>query len=322
MKAIVYTEYGSPDVMQLKEIEKPVPGDNEVLVKVHAASINSWDYDRLRGKPFINRIIGGLFKPEYTIIGCDIAGVVEATGRRVKHFIPGDEVLGDLSGCGWGGFARYVCANKNALRPKPMKMSFEEAAAVPQAAALAIQGLCHMGKIREGQKVLINGAGGGVGTFGIQIAKSYGAEVTAVDSEVKLEAMKSLGADHVIDYRKTDYTDSGKQYDMIFDNVVTRSIFRYSRSLKPGGRLVMVGGSMTRVFQILFLGPLFSIIVKKKIKILAHKPNKGLDMLKELFEAGRVVPFIDSRYPLSEVPEALRHFGEGKFKGKIVITME
>jgi len=322
MKAIVYTKYGSPDVLQLKEVEKPTPKDNEVLIKVHAASINSWDWELLRGKPFVNRLLFGLLKPKIKILGADIAGRVEAVGRNVKQFQPGDEVFGDLCECGWGGFAEYVCARENALALKPASMTFEEVAAVPQAAVMALQGLRDKGQIQPGQKVLINGAGGGVGTFAVQIAKSFEAEVTGVDSTRKLDMLRSIGADQVIDYTQEDFTKSGQRYDLILDVAAYHSIFDYKRALSPKGIYVMVGGSSARIFQVMFLGPLISMTGSKKLGILAHKPNKGLDFMKELFEAGKVVPVIDRRYPLSEVPEALRHFGEGHAKGKLVINLE
>jgi NADPH:quinone reductase-like Zn-dependent oxidoreductase len=321
MKAIVYTKYGPPDVLQLKEVEKPTPKDNEVLIKVHAASVNSWDWDLLRGTPFLNRL-GGLLKPKYKILGADIAGRVEAVGRNVKQFQPGDEVFGDLCECGWGGFAEYVCARENALALKPASMTFEEVAAVPQAAVLALQGLRDKGQIQPGQKVLINGAGGGVGTFAVQIAKSFGAEVTGVDSTRKLDMVRSIGADQVIDYTQEDFTKNEQRYDLILDGVAYRSILDYKRALSPKGIFVMVGGSMALAFQILFLGPWISLAGSKKMGILAPKPNKNLAFLKELLEAGKVVPVIDRRYPLSEVPEALRYFGEGHAKGKVVITLE
>jgi NADPH:quinone reductase-like Zn-dependent oxidoreductase len=322
MKAIVYTEYGSPDVLRLEEVEKPTPKEDEVLVEVHAASVNDWDWGLLRGKPFLNRLLFGLLKPKIKILGCDIAGRVEAVGRNVKQFQPGDEVFGDISGCGWGGFAEYVCARENALALKPASMTFEEAAAVPQAAVLALQGLRDKGQIQPGQKALINGAGGGVGTFAVQIAKSFGAEVTGVDSTRKLDMVRSIGADQVIDYTQEDFTQSGQRYDLILDVAAYHSIFDYKRALSPRGIYVMVGGSTARIFQAMFLGPLISMTGSKKMGILMHKPNKDLAFMKELFEAGKVVPVIDGRYPLSEVPEALRYFGEGHAKGKIVITVE
>jgi len=320
MKAIVCQKYGAPDVLQLKEVEKPVPKDNEVLIKVHAASVNDWDWGLLRGKPFMNRLIFGLLKPKDKILGGDIAGRVEAVGRNVKQFQPGDEVFGDLSSCGFGAFAEHVCARENALVLKSASMTFEEAAAYPQAGILALQGL--RDKIQKGQKVLINGAGGGAGTFAVQLAKSFGAEVTGVDSTRKLDIMRSIGADHVIDYTKEDFTKNGQCYDLILDFAAYHSIFDYKRALNPKGIYVMVGGSMARMFQVMFLGPWISMIWRKKMGILLHKPNKDLVFMKELFEAGKVKPVIDRRYPLGEVAEALRYFGEGQARGKVVITLE
>jgi len=322
MKAIVYTKYGPPEVLKLEEVAKPTPKDNELLIKIHAASINSWDWDLLRGTPFMNRLMFGVLKPKTKILGCDIAGRVEAVGRNVKQFQPGDEVFGDISGCGWGGFAEYVCASENALALKSAGMTFEQAAAVPQAGLLALQGLRDKGQIQPGQKVLINGAGGGAGTFAVQIAKSYGAEVTGVDSTGKLDMLRSIGADHVIDYTQEDFTKNGQRYDLILDVAAYRSIFDYKRALRPKGIYVMVGGSTPRILQAMFLGPWISMTGSKKMGILMHKPNKGLAFMKELLEAGKVVPVIDKRYPLSKVPEALRYFGKGDAKGKVVITVE
>jgi NADPH:quinone reductase-like Zn-dependent oxidoreductase len=321
MKAIVYERYGSPDVLELKEVEKPVPKDNEILIKVYAASVNDWDWGLLRGKPFVNRLLFGLLKPKIKILGVDIAGQVEAVGRNVKKFQPGDEVFGDISGCGWGGFAEYVCALENALSLKPASIKFEEAAAVPQAAVLALQGLRDKRQIQPGQKVLINGAGGGAGTFAVQIAKSFGAEVTGVDSTSKLDMMRSIGADQVIDYTREDFTKNGQRYDLILDFAAYHSIFDYKRALSPKGIYVMVGGSSARIFQVMFLGPWISMTGSKKMGILMHKPNKDLAFMKELFEAGKVVPIIDRCYPLNETAEALRYFGEGHARGKVVITV-
>jgi NADPH:quinone reductase-like Zn-dependent oxidoreductase len=292
------------------------------LIKVHAASVNSWDWELLRGTPFVNRLVFGLLKPKIKILGADMAGRVEAVGKNVTQFQPGDEVFGDISGCGWGGFAEYVCARENALALKSASMTFEEAAAVPQAAVLALQGLRDKGHIQPGQNVLINGAGGGAGTFAVQIAKSFGAEVTGVDSRRKLDMVRSIGADQVIDYTQEDFTKNGQCYDLILDVMGYHSIFDYKRTLSPRGIYVMVGGSMALMFQVLFLGPWISLTGSKKMGILMHKPNKDLAFLKELFEAGKVVPVIDRRYPLSEVAEALRYFGEGHAKGKVVITVE
>ena len=321
MKAIVYTKYGSPDVLQLEEVEKPAPRDDEVLIKVHAASVNSWDWDLLRGMPFISRI-GAFRQPRYKILGADVAGRVEAVGGNVTRFQIGDQVFGDLSGCGWGGFAEYVCAREDALALKPAGLTFEEAAAVPQAAVLALQGLRDKGQVQPGQKVLINGAGGGVGTFAVQIAKSFGAEVTGVDSAGKLDLVRSLGADQVIDYTQEDFSKNGQRNDLILDMVVNRSVFDYKRALSPEGTFVIVGGSTPRILQTVLLAPIISKTGNKKLGLLLHKPNpKDLDFMTELFEAGTVAPIIDKRYPLSEVAEALRYCASGQVQGKIVITM-
>jgi len=324
MKAIVYRQYGSPEVLKLEEVQKPIPKDDEALIKVHAASVNSFDWGLLKGKPFLNRlIVSGLFKPRYKILGCDIAGRVEGIGRNVKQLQPGDEVFGDLSACGFGAFAEYACAPENALVLKSASMTFEEAAAIPQAGLLALQGLRDKGQIQPGQKVLINGAGGGAGTFAVQIAKSFGAEVTGVDSTGKLDMLRSIGADHVIDYTKEDFTKKGQVYDLILDVVTHRSIFDYKRLLSPKGIYVMLGGgSWSRVYQAILLGPLISMTGSKKMRALMLKPNKDLALLNELFEAGKVAPVIDGCYPLSEVAEALRYFGEGRVRGKVVITVE
>jgi NADPH:quinone reductase-like Zn-dependent oxidoreductase len=321
MKAMVYTKYGSPDVLQLTELATPTVKDNEVLARIQAASVNSWDWDLLTGTPFLNRV-GGLFTPKNKILGCDIAGCVEAIGRNVKEFKPGDEVFGDLSGCGFGGFAEYVCTSKDALMLKSASMTFEQAAAIPQAGVLALQGLRDKGKIEKGQKVLINGAGGGVGTFAVQIAKSCGAEVTGVDNTGKLDMLRSLGADNVIDYTQEDFTKRGWLFDLIIDVVTYRSIFDYRRILSPNGIYVMLGGgSWSRVYQTMLLGPIISLIGSKKMRFLLLKPNKDLALMKELFETGKVKPVVDRCYPLSELAEALRYFGKGQAKGKVIITM-
>ena len=319
MKAIVYTKYGGPEVLQIKEVEKPYPKDDEVLIKVYAVSINDWDWGLLQGD-FINRLLNGLLKPKKQILGSDIAGRIEAVGKNVKQFKPGDEVYGDLSGR-WGGFAEYVCARENLLALKPAAMSFAEAAAIPQAAMLAVQGLIDKGQIQPGQKLLINGAGGGVGTFGIQIAKLYGVEVTGVDNAGKLDMLRSIGFDHVIDYTKEDFTKTGKCYDLILDVKTNRSMFNYARALSRNGVYVTVGGSMARLLQALLLGPWISMVSKKHIRIVALKTNKDLAYMNELFEAGKVKPVIDGPYKLDEVPEAFRLFGKGDHKGKVIINI-
>ncbi|ALC85598.1 alcohol dehydrogenase [Bacillus sp. FJAT-22090] len=319
MKAMVYNKYGTTDVLKLKEVQVPTPKDNEVKVKVHAVSVNSWDWDLLRGKPFLARI-GGLLKPKYKILGADIAGRVEEIGRDVKHFHPGDEVFGDISWCGWGGFAEYVCVREDALTLKLSTMTFEEASAIPQAGVLALQGL-RKGQIQEGHKVLINGAGGGVGTFALQIAKLYGSEVTCVDNTGKMDLLRSIGADYVIDYTQEDL--KGRCYDLILDVIGSRSIFDYKRLLNPNGTYVMVGGSFSLILQIIFLGPVISRIEKKTMNILVHRPNKNdQNFLKDLFVDGTIVPIIDKQYALSEVAEAIQYLGEGKAKGKVVIHVE
>jgi NADPH:quinone reductase-like Zn-dependent oxidoreductase len=320
MKAVVYTEYGSPDVLELKEVAKPIPKDSEVLVKVHAVSVNDWDWQLLQGTPFINRLINGLLKPKIKILGSDIAGIIEAVGKNITKFQPGDEVYGDLSGS-WGGFAEYVCARENALAVKSPSMTFEEAAAIPQAAVLAIQGLRDKGHIQPGQKLLINGAGGGVGTYGVQIARLYGVKVTGVDSSGKLDMLRTLGFDHVIDYTKEDFTKSGQCYDLILDTKTNRSIFDYTYALNPKGTYVTVGGSIARLIQTFILGPLIAMTSKKKIHIVLLKPNKDLAYMNELYETGKIKSVIDGPYKLSQVPKALQYFGEGKHNGKVIITL-
>ena len=322
MKAIVYKKYGTPDVLELKEIDKPTPKDNEVLIKVYAVSINDWDWGLLQGTPFMNRLLFGLLKPKKRILGSDIAGRIEAVGKNVKQFQPGDEVYGDLSG-DWGGFAEYVCAREHLLALKSASMTFEEAAAIPQAGMLALQGLRDIGHIQPGQKLLINGAGGGVGTFGVQLAKLFGVDdVTGVDSSGKLDMLRSMGFKQVIDYTKEDFTKNGQRYDLILDVKTNRSIFDYLRALNPNGVYATVGGSIIRLLQALILGPLISKISKKNIRIVPLKQNKDLAYMNELFEAGNVKPVIDGPFKLSEVPKAIRYFGEGNHKGKIIITME
>jgi NADPH:quinone reductase-like Zn-dependent oxidoreductase len=320
MKAIVYTKYGPPDNLELKEVEKPTPKDNEVLVKVHAVSLNAADLDFLIGRyqPPFSR------KPRYKILGSDVAGLVDSVGRDVKQFQPGDEVFGDLFSCGLGAFAEYVCAPEKALALKPASMTFEEVSTLPQSGLLALQGLRNKRQTQPGQKVLINGAGGGMGTFAVQIAKFFEAEVTGVDSTDKLDMMLSIGADHVIDYTQEDFSKSGKRYDLILDVVVYRPIFDYKRVLNPKGIFLAVGGSMATTFKIAFLGPLITMFGSKKMGILVWRQMKkeDLDFLIELFEAGKVVPVIDRRYPLREVAEALRYLEEGHAKGKVIITVE
>ena len=324
MKAIVYTKYGPPDVLNLEEVREPTPRDDEVLIKVHAASANARDWRLLRADPFLVRLNLGLLKPKHNTLGSDIAGRVEAVGGNVKQFQPGDEVFGDLSGGGFGGggFAEYVCASEDALALKPASLTFEEAAAAPMATVTALQGLRDKGRIQPGQKVLINGASGGVGTLAVQIAKSFGAEVTGVCSTRKSDMVRSIGADHVIDYTQEDFTRNGQRYDLILAVNGYRPISDYKRALNAKGIYVMVGGSTAQIFQALLLGPWMSMTGSKKMGALSAKPDQeDLVFVKELVEAGKVMPVIDRRYPLSEVGEALRYLEEGHAGGKVVITL-
>ena len=323
MKAVTFTKYGDPDALQLKEVERPIPNDNEVLVNVHAASINSWDWELLRGTPFLNRLMFGLLKPKkINILGCDIAGEVKALGNSIKHLQIGDAVFGDLSANSWGGFAEYLCAPEDALTIKPASISYEQAASIPQAALLAFQAVVDRGGVRHGQKVLINGAGGGAGTFAIQIAKTYGAEVTAVDSTSKLELMRTLGADHVMDYTQENYTKNGQTYDLIVDFSADHSFFDCKNALKPKGVFLMVGGSSGLANKFLLLGVFISMTSSKRMGLLLHQPNKGLKRLIELIEAGTVKPVIDRCYPLHKTADAFRYFATGKVQGKLLIDIK
>jgi NADPH:quinone reductase-like Zn-dependent oxidoreductase len=323
MKAIVQTEYGSSDVLSLQEVDKPVVTANGVLVRIRATSVNAGDWHLMRGDPFLTRLIfGGILKPKIKILGMDIAGQVEAIGKDVTQFQVGDEVFGDLSESGFGAFAEYVCATEAALVLKPTNISFEQAATVPCAALTAIQGLRDCGKIRSGQKVLINGASGGVGSFAVQIAKAFGAEVTAVCSTNKMEMMKTLGADQIIDYTQTDITKNGQHYDLILDAAAYRSVFDYRPILKAEGTYVLIGGSITRLFQVLLFGSVISRIMHRKLKCLMAKPNRSdLVILKDLIEAGKIVPLIDRTYNLSDVPAAICQLEQRQVRGKVAISV-
>jgi len=322
MKAVVYREYGSPEKFQVLEIPKPIPKENEVLIKVHSASINSWDMDLLKGDPLSRLIFLGILKPRHTILGCDIAGRIDAVGENVTQFKVGDEVYGDISGDGWGGFAEFVCAAENLITWKPNNLSFEETASLPQAGVLALQGLKYNGEIKQGQKILINGAGGGVGTIALQIAKLFEAEVTCVDKANKLDFLISLGANYVINFEQEDFTRNGHSYDLILDNVANKSVFDYKRSLTLGGACVIVGGSFKSILQAITLGSPISTTNNKKVCILAHRPNqKDLNILREYFEEERIKPVVDKIFPLSNTADAFRYFEKGDFKGKVVISM-
>ena len=323
MKAIVFSQYGSADELRLEEVSKPVPGDNEVLVKVHAASVNAADWRMMRADPFLVRLYAGLLRPKkIKTLGADIAGVVEKVGSNIKQFQVGDAVFGDVFASNFGGFAEYKCALENELALKPPNVSFEAASAVPLASMAALHALRDVGQIREGQSVLINGASGGVGTFAIQLAKYFGAEVTAVCSSKKVEQARSLGADHVIDYTQQDFIRRGTQYDLIIAVNGFHSIFDYRRALSPQGRYAMVGGGVGQLFQALLLGPWLSLTGGRKMLAVSSKPNqKDLLFLKELLEIGKINPVIDKRYPLNEVPDAIRYVEAGHASGKVVITV-
>jgi len=320
MKAIVYTEYGPPDVLQFTEVAKPTPKDDEVLIRIHAASLNSLDWRLMRGKLVFARLFaGGLRKPKDGRPGRDVAGQVEAVGRNVTQFKPGDEVFGACR----GAFAEYACTIEDRLALKPANISFEDAAAVAVAALTALQGLRDKGHIQRGQKVLIDGASGGVGTFAVQIAKSFGAEVTAVCSTRNVETARSIGAHHVIDYTREDFTRSGQRYDLILAANAYHSIFDYRRALGQNGIYVMAGGGGAQILQGMLLGPLLSLIGSKKMRFFITKRSKtDLALLKDLLEAGKIVPVIARRYPLRDAAEALRYLAEGHAQGKVVITVE
>jgi NADPH:quinone reductase-like Zn-dependent oxidoreductase len=320
MRAIVYTEYGPPDVLQVVEIAKPVPRDNEVLLSVRAASVNSLDWHLMRGKPFLARLMaGGLRKPKVTRPGVDVAGRVESVGRNVTRFKPGDEVFGACR----GAFAEYVCALEERLALMPAGLSFESAAAVPVAAISALQGLRDKGRIQKGHRVLVDGASGGVGTFAVQIAKAFGAVVTAVCSTKNVETAQSMGADQVVDYTREDFTRSGQHYDLILGANAYHSIFDYRRALSPGGIYVLVGGGGTQILQAMLLGPLLSLIGSRKLGFVMARINKAdLVVLQDLLATRRIVPVIDRRYPLSAVTQAVRYLEEEHARGKVVITVD
>ena len=321
MQAIIQHRYGTPDDLRLMEVEIPVPKHNEVLVRIHAAAVNDWELGLLEGKPLFMRLFLGLFRPKVKIMGCEIAGVIESVGGDNSKFKPGDKVYGDLSASGFGAFAEYVCAREDAVMHMPSNLSFEQAAAIPHAAMLAQQSLQDIAGMQQGQSLLINGAGGGVGTLAVQMAKMYKLQVTGVDSTAKQEYMTLLGFDRVIDYLQEDFTRSGKQYDLILDTKTSRSPLNYARALKPGGTYVTVGGSMPRVLQCLVFAKWISMTQKKTLRVLALKPNRGLNHFTGLIEAGKILPAIDSRFPLAEAPQALKHFASARHKGKVIISV-
>jgi len=321
MKAMMYTRYGPPEVLKLREVAKPLLKDDEVLIKVNASSVTFGDLAAVKGEPFMVRFTLGLREPRFKIPGKDVAGQVESVGASVTRFKAGDEVFGDLSECGWGAYAEYVSVPANALVQKPANLPLDAAGAIPESAVVALQGL-RQGNIQSGQKVLIYGASGGIGTFAVQIAKSFGTEVTGVCSARNLILVQSLGADHVIDYTREDFTQNGVSYDLILATAGYRSIFDYVRALAAGGRYVATGGEMAQVFQPMLFGPWLTK-GGRKLTNLAMKPNtKDLAFIKELIEAGKVTPVIDKSFPLSELPEAMRYYGQGRSRGKVIVTME
>ena len=321
MKAILHTKYGPPDVLQFADVEKPTPKDHEVLIKLCAASVNPLDLFCLRGTPLI-RSLPGLRTPKHPVLGCDIAGRVEAVGSTVKDFRPGDEVFG-VTGFAGGGFAEYVCAPEEKLALKPANSSFEEAAAVPIAGVTALQGLRDHGQIQPGQKVLVDGASGGVGTFAVQIAKSFGAEVTAVCSTGKMDTARSIGADHAIDYTREDFTKSGQRYDLILGANAHHSMFVYRHMLTEHGIYVAIGGGLPQIFESLLLARFLSRMGRKKARFFIASINReNLTFLKDLVETGKVTPVIDRRYPLSDAADALRYLEQRHAQGKVVLTVE
>lgn len=322
MKAIVHSKYGTPETLELKEVEKPRVGDDEVLVKVHATGVNAYDWHILRADPFMARLEVGLFKPKKTRLGADIAGVVEATGKNVRKFHAGDAVFADISASGGGGFAEYVAIPEKYVACKPVNLSFEVAAAVPMAAVTALQGLRDLGQVQPGMKVLINGASGGVGTFAVQIAKALGAEVTAVCSPSKMDLVYSLGVDHVIDYTREDFLQSGARYPLILGISGFRSLSEYQRALTPQGRYIMVGGTNAQIFQTVFLGSFKSRKGGQTIQPLNAVPRQtDLDLVRDWLEVEKIVPVVDKTFTLHEVPEAIRYLEQRNAKGKIVVKV-
>jgi NADPH:quinone reductase-like Zn-dependent oxidoreductase len=321
MQAIIHQKYGSPENLRLENIPKPKPRANQVLVKIIATGVNSWDGDMVLGRPLIYRLLFGLLRPRYKIIGCDVAGVVEEVGSGVRRFRPGDRVFGDLSDAGWGGYAEYVATNETALTNIPAGVTFEQAAALSQAGLLTLQSLRFNGKIKPGDKVLFNGAGGGVGTLGLQLAKQWGAEVTVVDHGDKLTRLKELGADHLLDYRKEDYTQGGP-YDLVVDVVTNKSSKAYEKVIKPGGGMAVVGGRVKTLIEIGLRGGRFLKKSNKKIGIMGQKYRlEDLDYLASRVAQGTLEPVIGHLYTLPETPEAIRAIIKGTGFGKLVVQV-
>ena len=323
MKAVVRHIYGSPDVLEVTDIEMPSVADDEVLVRVRAAGVNMADMDYLLGRPKVARLGTGLRNPKRTRLGLDVAGHVEAVGNNVTTFEPGDEVFGDLTEFGFGAFAEYVCAPEAAFALKPSNLTFDEAAAVPQSAVMALQGVRSRQQLQPGDKVLINGAGGGVGPFAVQMAKSFGAEVTGVDRASKLDMVRSVGADHVIDYMQEDFTKTGQRYDRILDIAGGHTIFEFRRALGPKGIYLAIPDSIAQLFQAMIVGPLISLFGSRRMGMVMWKPFKQADVavITKLIEADKVSPIIDRRFLLEEVADAIRYQEEGRTRGKLILTV-
>jgi NADPH:quinone reductase-like Zn-dependent oxidoreductase len=323
MRAVVHTRYGPPDALELREVERPRPDTDEVLIRVRAASVNAADWHVVRGEPFLVRLMGfGLRAPNQSGFGADVAGEVEAVGRGVTAFAPGDRVFGDLSESGRGSFAEYVAASEGAVAPIPTGVSFEDAAATPMAAVTALQGLRDRGEISEDDRVLVVGASGGVGTFAVQIAKAYGAEVTGVCRTEKVETVRSLGADAVIDYTEVNWTNTGERYDLIVDAGAHQSVVAARRALAAGGRYVVVGGALGPTLQAIALGPLLSRLGEERVTMLMAEPNRAdLETVGTLLESGDVAPVVDRRYPLADAPDAVAYLESGSATGKVVVTV-
>jgi NADPH:quinone reductase-like Zn-dependent oxidoreductase len=321
MRAVIRTEYGLPqNVVRVEDVAKPTPAANEVLIKVVAASINGSDREGVIGKPAYARM-GGFRRPRYSILGSDFAGRVEATGKDVRNLRPGDEVLGEMPGYR-GGFADYVCVPETSVVRKPASLTFAEAAAIPQAGAIAVQGIRLKGKVQPGQKVLINGAGGAAGGFAVQLAKVHGAEVTAVDRGEKFDFLRAMGADHLIDYTKEDFADRRNEYDLILDVIGQRSAIACARPLRPGGTYYVAGGAIRVVVGALFLGPAISGFSRKRVRVLIVPQYKLLDAATKLCAEGTIAVPIDRRYEVADAAEALRYVSEGRQLGKVVIMFE
>lgn len=322
MKAIKYSKYGGPEVMQLVKTKRPLPGDNELMIRVHAAAVNAGDVHLLKGRPMMVRLVAGLLKPKHQILGTDVSGVVEQVGKNVTHFSPGDEVYGDLSGTGFGGFSEYVSTHEKAISIKPSNVSWEASAAVPTSAVTALQALRDHGKIKMGDQVMIVGASGGVGSFAVKLAKIFGAEVTAVCSTGKVGKVSAMGADHVIDYRKQQLIKVEEKFDIIYAANGNESLRTYKRLLKSGGRLIVSGGKGTQFLRASLFGPLLSLIGNKQLKGMMMKPNQqDLFFLRNLMEEGVLVPTIDKVLSLEEVPQALSYLENGSTTGKVVIKL-